>query len=37
MDYLYVSGFSHSKLVAQLEYEVFTPAQAEYGVAAAGL
>jgi hypothetical protein len=35
--YLDVSGFSRGGLIDQLEYAGFTPAQAEYGVAAAGL
>lgn len=35
--YRAMSGYSHSGLVNQLEYEGYTPAQAEYGVAAAGL
>jgi len=36
-DYLGYSHFSHSGLVQQLEYEGFTPAQAEYGTRQAGL
>ena len=36
-DYLSSSSFSHSGLVDQLEYEGFSPAQAEYGVGTTGL
>jgi hypothetical protein len=36
-DYLGYTHFSHSGLVQQLEYDGFTPAQAAYGVHAAGL
>jgi hypothetical protein len=36
-DYLGYTAFSHDGLINQLEYDGFTPAQAEYGVAAAGL
>ena len=35
-DYLEYSSFSRSGLIGQLEFEGFTPAQAEYGVDAVG-
>jgi hypothetical protein len=35
--YLEFSSFSRSGLIDQLEYEGFTPDQAEYGVNKAGL
>ncbi|WP_349816919.1 Ltp family lipoprotein [Mycobacterium antarcticum] len=36
-DYLDYTSFSHGGLIDQLEFAGFTPAQTEYGVAAAGL
>ena len=36
-EYLDQQGFSRSGLIAQLEYEGYTPGQATYGVNAAGL
>ncbi|MCW2589619.1 MAG: hypothetical protein JWQ86_2046 [Mycobacterium sp.] len=36
-DYIDMQGFSHAGLVKQLEYEGYTPSQAEYGVEGAGL
>jgi len=36
-DYLGTSSFSRSALINQLEYDGFTPAQAQYGVSQAGL
>lgn len=36
-NHLSYSSFSHSSLVDQLEFEGFTPEQAEYGVSTTGL
>jgi len=36
LDYLRYSSFSREGLIDQLEYEGFTPQQAEYGVAQSG-
>jgi hypothetical protein len=34
---LNTQSFSHASLVSQLEFDGFTPAQAEYGVGTTGL
>jgi Host cell surface-exposed lipoprotein len=36
-NYLDYTAFSHGALISQLEYDGYTSAQAEYGVAAVGL